>query len=122
MSFVFGPGAHGHPLLMGHYRRGSRTIVPVQECPVHAEAGNRFAFAVHEVLVRARHPGLHGRTASRAWRGTWSPASREGARELLGTLVVTENVQAAAAGDDGGAEGDGAGRRPAPRRRTRAST
>ncbi len=92
VSFVFGPGAHGHPLLMGHYRRGSRTIVPVRECPVHAEAGNRFAFAVHEVLVRARIPGSTPDGEDGVARHLVARVT-EGARELLGTLVVTANVK-----------------------------
>ena len=92
VSFVFGPGAHGHPLLMGHYRRGSRTVVPVQECPVHAEAGNRFAFAVHDVLVRARIPGSTPDGEDGVARHVVARVT-EGARELLGTLVVTENVK-----------------------------
>ncbi len=60
VHFVFGPGGDGKPLVMGHYRRGSRTVLPVDECPVHAEAGNRAAFLLREVLERA---GVAGSTA-----------------------------------------------------------
>ncbi len=38
--------------LMGHYVRGSRRIVPVYECPVHDERGNRVAFALGDALTR----------------------------------------------------------------------
>src|SRR5262249_36827372 len=45
VAFVFGAGRGGRGLVMGHYARGSKTIVPVVECPVHSERGNRVAFA-----------------------------------------------------------------------------
>lgn len=93
VSFVLGPGIKGQTLVMGHYRRGSRAILPVEECPVHTEAGNRFAFEVRDALRRA---GIPGATAD-AERGVARhvvvrASSRTG--ELVGTLVVTENVKA----------------------------
>ncbi len=92
VSFVFGPGVHGHGLVMGHYRRGSRSIVSVQECPVHAEPGNRFAFALREVLDRARIPGATGDGEDGVARHVVARVT-EGAGEMLGTLVVTRNVK-----------------------------
>jgi 23S rRNA (uracil1939-C5)-methyltransferase len=77
---------------MGHYRRASRSIVPVQECPVHADAGNRFAFAVHDVLERARVPGSTPDGEEGVARHVVARVA-EGTGELLGTLVVTENVK-----------------------------
>jgi 23S rRNA (uracil1939-C5)-methyltransferase len=92
VSFVFAPGVHGHGLVMGHYRRGSRSIVPVQECPVHAEAGNHFAFALHEILERARVPGSTPDGEDGVARHVVARVT-EATGELLGTLVVTENVK-----------------------------
>jgi len=39
--------------VMGHYAFGSKRIVPVEECPVHAARGNRIAFALRDRLARA---------------------------------------------------------------------
>jgi 23S rRNA (uracil1939-C5)-methyltransferase len=53
VAFVFGNG------VMGHYAAGSHRVVPIDECPVHHERGNRIAFALRDVLFRARiAPGL----------------------------------------------------------------
>ncbi len=92
-SFVFGPGVRGQTLVMGHYRRGSRTILPVEECPVHAEAANRFAFEVRDALRRA---GIPGATVDAERGVARHVVVRASARtgELVGTLVVTENVKA----------------------------
>jgi 23S rRNA (uracil1939-C5)-methyltransferase len=38
------PGA----LVMGHYARFSRRVIPVRECPVHDERGNAVAFALRD--------------------------------------------------------------------------
>ncbi len=91
VSFVFGPGGRGHGLVMGHFRRATRSVVAVQECPVHAEAGNRFAFALREVLERARIPGATPDGEDGIARHVVARVA-EGSGELLGTLVVTENV------------------------------
>ena len=50
VAFVFGPG------VMGHYAARSQRIVPITECPVHHERGNRIAFALRDRLLRARIP------------------------------------------------------------------
>jgi 23S rRNA (uracil1939-C5)-methyltransferase len=36
---------------MGHYARGSRQVVPVNECPVHDERGNAVAFALRDACL-----------------------------------------------------------------------
>ena len=46
VSFVFGHG------VMGHYALKSQRIVPIEECPVHHERGNRIAFALRDRLSR----------------------------------------------------------------------
>jgi 23S rRNA (uracil1939-C5)-methyltransferase len=53
VAFVFGADRRGE-LVMGHYAAGSRAIVPVDECPVHTDRGNRLAFALRDALARAR--------------------------------------------------------------------
>lgn len=53
VAFVFAPGANGRGLVMGHYQRGSRRVVAVEECPVHSARGNRIAFALRDFLQRA---------------------------------------------------------------------
>jgi 23S rRNA (uracil1939-C5)-methyltransferase len=93
VSFVFGPGSRQASLVMGHYRRGSRTVLPVEECPVHAEAGNRLAFGLLEVLGRAHISGATPDGGDGVARHVVVRVS-EGTGEVLGTLVVTENVKA----------------------------
>lgn len=56
VHFVF--TERGGTLALGHFRRGSRAVLPVQECPVHAPDGNALAFAVLEALRRARIPAV----------------------------------------------------------------
>ena len=46
VSFVFGNG------VMGHYALGSQKVIPIEECPVHHERGNRIAFALRDRLSR----------------------------------------------------------------------
>ena len=53
VAFVFGSGAGGRGLVMGHYEQESHRIVPVEECPVHSARGNRIAFALRDRLARA---------------------------------------------------------------------
>ncbi|MCX6539243.1 MAG: 23S rRNA (uracil(1939)-C(5))-methyltransferase RlmD [Acidobacteria bacterium] len=93
VHFVFATGARGRGLVMGHYRRGSQSVVPVEECPVHAEAGNQLAFAVRDALrkagVEATTPDLRDGVARHLVIRVAGPAP-----ELLATLVVTENARA----------------------------
>lgn len=92
VHFVFGPGSGGRSLEMGHYRRGSRTVVPIVECPVHAETGNLVAFALRDVLQRARVPGVPGDAAVGIARHVVVRVAEAGA-QWLATLVVRENVK-----------------------------
>ena len=46
VAFVFGNG------VMGHYALKSQRIIPIDECPVHHERGNRIAFALRDRLAR----------------------------------------------------------------------
>jgi 23S rRNA (uracil1939-C5)-methyltransferase len=50
-AFVFADGPAG--LAMGHFARGTNDVVPVEECPVHAERANRIAFALRDALAAA---------------------------------------------------------------------
>ncbi len=89
-SFVFGPAdARGRGLVMGHFARGSKTIIAVEECPVHATRANRLAFALCDQLTRARisaaGPRLEGVLRHLLVRTTHDE------REAIVTLVVTRN-------------------------------
>ena len=62
VHFAFGNnGPRAGSLVMGHLARGSRRVISVTACPVHAEAGNAQAFALGEAYrrggVRAWDPG-----------------------------------------------------------------
>lgn len=93
VHFVLGAGPRGRGLVMGHYRKGSQDIIPVEECPVHAEAGNQLAFAIRDALRKADVEGVspdlnHGVARHLVIRVAGS------APERLATLVVTENARA----------------------------
>jgi len=93
VHFVCSPGPGGRGLVMGHFRRGSHAVVPIDECPVHADAGNRVAFVIRDVL-RAVHAGGASRDLTRgAVRHVVVRASRR-TGETLATLVVTHNAPA----------------------------
>ena len=49
-------------LVMGHYQRRSRSILEIEECPVHSERGNRVAFRIRELLEKYRIPGTEEET------------------------------------------------------------
>lgn len=98
-AFVFAPvpGAHPRrravvPFVFGHYARGSRDVVPIVECPVHAPRANRLAFALAAHLARAGVPAagprLDGVLRHLIVRTT------EGEREAMAMLVVTRNDRA----------------------------
>ena len=77
VAFVFGPG------VMGHYALGSQRIVPIAECPVHHERGNRIAFALRDRLLKARvPPGVLRHIVIR---------TTDAGREASAMLVVTRN-------------------------------
>jgi 23S rRNA (uracil1939-C5)-methyltransferase len=68
---------------MGHYAPASQRIIPVEECPVHHERGNRIAFALQDRLARARiAPGILRHIVIRT--------TADG-REASAMLVVTRN-------------------------------
>ena len=56
VAFVFAAETAGSRLVMGHYRAGSRRVVPIEEWPVHADRGNRLAFALRDRLAASRVP------------------------------------------------------------------
>jgi 23S rRNA (uracil1939-C5)-methyltransferase len=56
VAFVFGVAPDGRRLVMGHYAAGTRRVVPIEECPVHSDLGNRLAFELRDHLARARVP------------------------------------------------------------------
>src|SRR5262249_48952802 len=87
--FVFGPGPGGRGLVMGHYEKGSRRIVPVEECPVHSARGNRIAFALRDHLARC---GITA--AGTSLFGILGPVvicTTQNDREAVAMLVVTRN-------------------------------
>jgi 23S rRNA (uracil1939-C5)-methyltransferase len=93
VSFVFGAGGRQRRLVMGHYRRGSRTILPVEECPVHAEPGNHLAFALRDALVKAGVEAASPDGRSGVARYVVARVS-ESTGEAVVTLVATENAKA----------------------------
>lgn len=56
VAFVFGAPRAGE-LMMGHYALESQRVVPIEECPVHHERGNRIAFALRDCLSRVAAAG-----------------------------------------------------------------
>ncbi len=92
VAFVFGPEGQGRGLVMGHYARGSKQIVRIDECPVHSDRGNRIAFALRDRLMRARIYGVgaqrNGLVRHIIVRTT------EDDRQAVAMLVVTKNDKA----------------------------
>jgi 23S rRNA (uracil1939-C5)-methyltransferase len=89
VAFTFGAGPGGRGLIMGHYARNSKDIVPVVECPVHNERGNRIAFTLRDLLARA---GIEAAGASRRGivRHVLIRTSQDN-RQAVAMLVVTRN-------------------------------
>lgn len=93
VAFVLGPAEPGRDrasLVMGHFARGSRDIVPIVECPVHAEPGNALAFAVRDRLVAAHVPGTDPDTVRGVARHIVVRVGRH-SHERVATLVVTRD-------------------------------
>ena len=95
VHFVFGTagraGRRDSTLLMGHYVRGSRRLIPVRECPVHDERGNALAFRFRAAFARTnavaapqegKRPALRS-IAVRVGHGT---------TEVMATLVLTSEA------------------------------
>jgi 23S rRNA (uracil1939-C5)-methyltransferase len=81
VHFVFASAEpRGRGLVIGHYARGSREVVPVDQCPVHDDRGNAIAFALHRAYLAARAGRTLKSVAVRVAPGT---------SETLATVVVT---------------------------------
>ncbi|MDO8793967.1 MAG: 23S rRNA (uracil(1939)-C(5))-methyltransferase RlmD [Vicinamibacterales bacterium] len=91
-AFVFGPAGQGRGLVMGHYARGSKQIVRVDECPVHSDRGNRIAFALRDRLMRARIYGV-GAQRNGLVRHILVRTTADD-RQAVAMLVVTRNDKA----------------------------
>ena len=89
-SFVFGDDRG--QLTIGHYAARSNTVVPIVECPVHTDAANRIAFALHQQLARARIPAA-GKDLRGILRHLIVRTTRD-EREAVAMLVVTHNDKA----------------------------
>jgi 23S rRNA (uracil1939-C5)-methyltransferase len=89
-AFVFAPGPDG--LTLGHYAAGSKTIVPIEACPVQGERANRLAFALRDRLARAGITAAGLRLQGLA-RHVLVRTSRD-EREAIVVLVVTRNDRA----------------------------
>jgi 23S rRNA (uracil1939-C5)-methyltransferase len=87
-AFVFDNGARG--LVMGHFAAGGRSIVPVQECPVHGDRANRIAFRLYDELARARVPAAGPRLDGVLRHLVVRTSSDE--RDAAALLVVTRNA------------------------------
>jgi 23S rRNA (uracil1939-C5)-methyltransferase len=88
-SFVFAqaPGRR-RGFVMGHYARGTKTVVPVEECPVHSARANRLAFALRDHLARA---GLSAHGARGGLLRHVIIRTTRDDREATVMLVVTRN-------------------------------
>jgi 23S rRNA (uracil1939-C5)-methyltransferase len=99
------PALRAGGLVLGHYRRGSQAVIEVDQCAVHANEGNRVAFAVRDALANARIDGANpdggrgiarhivvrvtGRQGRANTDNRANPADQE--TEVLATLVVSRN-------------------------------
>jgi 23S rRNA (uracil1939-C5)-methyltransferase len=88
-AFVFGdiPGQRGAAI--GHFAAHSRRIIPIVECPVHAERANRLAFELHDHLLREQIPAA-GPSLRGVLRHLIVRTTRD-RREAVAMLVVTRN-------------------------------
>ena len=100
VHFVFGNTGGRQPrLIMGHYARGSRRVVSVGECPVHAADGNARAFALRDACVKAGV--LAADPAERRRGGVLKSVAVRVARrtpERMMTVVVTDDADRALRG------------------------
>jgi 23S rRNA (uracil1939-C5)-methyltransferase len=91
-AFVFGESPDRRGPTIGHYAAHSRRVVPIVECPVHAERANRMAFALHAHLARAQIPAA-GPLLRGVLRHLIVRTTRDD-REAVAMLVVTRNDKA----------------------------
>lgn len=54
-AFTFTEDQKGR-LQIGHFARGTHTVVPVEECLVHSDRANRVAFAIKDAMAAKRVP------------------------------------------------------------------
>jgi 23S rRNA (uracil1939-C5)-methyltransferase len=90
VSFVFAPADRPRSLVMGHYRRGSGTVLPVVECPVHSPTGNEVAFALRDALLAGSIPAATRDGSGGVARHVVVRVS-SATGDWLTTLVVTGN-------------------------------
>ena len=86
VSFVFANA------VMGHYALNSQRIIPIDECPVHHERGNRIAFGLESVLGRFARSGGPG--SIRALLRHIIIRTTQDGREATAMLVVARNDKA----------------------------
>lgn len=55
VAFVFATAGRDRTV-MGHFAQGSQRVIPIDECPVHHERGNRIAFKLRDQLMKLRIP------------------------------------------------------------------
>jgi 23S rRNA (uracil1939-C5)-methyltransferase len=82
VAFVFAPGSRGRGQIMGHYALGSQRVIPIDECPVHHQRGNRIAFALADHFERVNTGSLLRHVIIRV---------TEDGREASAMLVVHRN-------------------------------
>lgn len=82
VAFVFGAAGRDRSV-MGHFALGSQRVIPIDECPVHHERGNRIAFGLRDQLLRVR-------IFSDLLRHVIVRTTEDG-REASAMLVVREN-------------------------------
>jgi 23S rRNA (uracil1939-C5)-methyltransferase len=92
VHFVFGTtaraGRREGALVMGHYGRGTRRVVPVRECPVHDERGNAVAFRLRDACARANIPA-GAQDGPRSALKSIAIRVGHGTPETMATLVLT---------------------------------
>jgi 23S rRNA (uracil1939-C5)-methyltransferase len=86
VSFVFANA------VMGHYALHSQRVIPIDECPVHHERGNRIAFALASVFGRFARSGGPG--SIRALLRHVIVRTTQDGREATAILVVARNDKA----------------------------
>ena len=86
VSFVFANA------VMGHYALNSQRVIPIDECPVHHDRGNRIAFGIESVFGRFARSGGPG--SIRALLRHIIIRTTQDGREATAMLVVARNDKA----------------------------
>jgi len=89
VHFVFAGGGRSGRLRMGHYARGGRRVLAVEDCPVHDPRGNALAETFHRRLGRS---GIQaeGDAGTGALKALAIRVAR-GTRDIAATLVVRDD-------------------------------